>query len=880
MTRRCSVGLCTTNYDSQQERKGKRKRKKEVKKTKLKVFGFPIDREKCQQWLDALPNKIKYDDITRNMGVCQLHWPPNYATIKRKGHLLPLNPPSVFVAPKSFCKQSISKPREIETRKVSSAARSFTPSDVEVEIDPDIITDWDMLVCFCKGTFQLVIEDCDKITVMDVSGNPPIVTYSVCININFSVICYKNSTHVPVRDLVGGFSARLERLSQLHSIIGKVKNFELNFSAEILSLQQRILSLVGNGKLDELQEKQIKFLCEQLKMHSSKSATGRRFTREIMNVAINLYLKSRSCYKQLSETLLLPTAKTVKSFFGKLGSPGSIEDCKRVVSDVFSSLDRKQKFCKIIIDEIHVKPSIQYQGGHIVGYSEDHPDKPAKTILTFMVSPLLGGPAFATRLIPVHSLKHEMMMEQLLMLIQIIHDCEGFVYLVISDNLRANQALFKKLHKDYGSKSIFSINHPIPNNEFEELFLFYDPTHLMKNIRNNWVTEKMRTLQFICPGTGKTVTAKWSDIVKIYSDEKESAVKTTKLSYASVFPNSFEKQKVSLVLDVFDEKTISALTLKGFTDTATFVSYVTKMWHILNIRAPRHGEDLNDEDRKKFMSSEDDRLSFLCDMATSFKLMDNTSSPTRVKCLTSDTSNALHMTLNGITQLIKTLLDKGLTYVLTREFSSDRIEAEFGIWRQLHGGNYHISMLQVLSSAKFQKLKLYLKLKKDKNSNHVQLNNCCSEELTADELEEVDNCFSGASNLNDDEKSSLYYISGYVAFKEGIPTSEECELSLPNSEFTKLVSRGKLTHPPEELFDLSMYLYAYHKNVNKLCANKLIKGFSKVYEVCGCDYDNQTSILRRFINTFSNGFRKQQSDIIKQEQSKRSTIKRKRVSGN
>ena len=39
-----------------------------------------------------------------------------------------------------------------------------------------------------------------------------------------------------------------------------------------------------------------------------------------------------------------------------------------------------------------------------------------------------------------------------------------------------------------------------------------------------------------------------------------------------------------------------------------------------------------------------------------------------------------------------------MTYVLTCEFLSDRIEAEFEIWRQLSGGNYHISMLQVEQS--------------------------------------------------------------------------------------------------------------------------------------------------------------------------------------
>ena len=67
------------------------------------------------------------------------------------------------------------------------------------------------------------------------------------------------------------------------------------------------------------------------------------------------------------------------------------------------------------------------------------------------------------------------MFEQLLLIIRIIHDCFGFVYLVICDNLRTNQALFSKLHTIYGSKSIFSVNHLITNNEFEGLFIMYDP---------------------------------------------------------------------------------------------------------------------------------------------------------------------------------------------------------------------------------------------------------------------------------------------------------------------------------------------------------------------------------------------------------------------
>ena len=107
----------------------------------------------------------------------------------------------------------------------------------------------------------------------------------------------------------------------------------------------------------------------------------------------------------------------------------SIKDCKSVIKSAFSSLKGHKKWCKILIDEIHIKPPIQYQGSHS-GFSNDQPGKPAKTILYFMVSPLMGGPAFIARLIPVYSLDHELIFDQRNHLIKTIHDSSGFVYLV------------------------------------------------------------------------------------------------------------------------------------------------------------------------------------------------------------------------------------------------------------------------------------------------------------------------------------------------------------------------------------------------------------------------------------------------------------------
>ena len=74
----------------------------------------------------------------------------------------------------------------------------------------------------------------------------------------------------------------------------------------------------------------------------------------------------------------------------------------------------------------------------------------------------------------------------------------------------------------------------------------------------------------------------------------------------------------------------------------------------------------------------------------------------RVCSLTGDTSNALHQTLLGLITLIKYKLDVGFKYVLPGHDQSDRLEAEFGIYRQISGGNYCISTYQVYNGLKLQ----------------------------------------------------------------------------------------------------------------------------------------------------------------------------------
>ena len=70
------------------------------------------------------------------------------------------------------------------------------------------------------------------------------------------------------------------------------------------------------------------------------------------------------------------------------------------------------------------------------------------------------------------------------------------------------------------------------------------------------------------------------------------------------------------------------------------------------------------------------------------------------------------------------------------------------------------------------------------------------------DLELVDNSFSLASNITEMELASLYYISGYVTYKENLEKDLDESLSeLPTgSEFTAMLYREKLKYPPDDLY--------------------------------------------------------------------------------
>ena len=104
--------------------------------------------------------------------------------------------------------------------------------------------------------------------------------------------------------------------------------------------------------------------------------------------AFRYYSTSKSCYEKFRAAYKLPSVRTLR----KLTSKFSKLNEKEFVSNIFSNLDEKRRKFIVLVDEVYVKPSLQYHGGHIFRKAANNPDALANTVLAIMIKCLNGGP--------------------------------------------------------------------------------------------------------------------------------------------------------------------------------------------------------------------------------------------------------------------------------------------------------------------------------------------------------------------------------------------------------------------------------------------------------------------------------------------------------
>ena len=231
--------------------------------------------------------------------------------------------------------------------------------------------------------------------------------------------------------------------------------------------------------------------------------------------------------------------------------------------------------------------------------------------------------------------------------------------------------------------------------------------------------------------------------------------------------------------------------------------------------------------------------------------------------MTSQTQHAFLQTLAGLIALTTDLLlIHGFPYVFLGQFQSDKLEGEFGVYRQSSGGCYFISVEQLLCSARFRRMQLYSRLCELDASSHVPAS-CFATCLSDDEVAFLDYCPEAADNLSPEENASIYYVCGYIAKK-----NRTSRATSPESNFTELVSRGLLTYPPKWLFVFGQLTYSFFVSSGIRCVTRLSQAFVLVYETffdMTIDYPTLSSICRRLSNCVLKGFVRRDSETTKRK---------------
>ncbi|PAA86097.1 hypothetical protein BOX15_Mlig018626g1 [Macrostomum lignano] len=633
MPRKCCIPLCKSNYDAG---------------PKAVVYRFPSDKDEFRRWLGALPSQVK--NVTRHMGICDKHWPHDAPRIKIKRFFRPVGPPSIFSLPTSSIRQTFPvTSRQSAHRGILCGQRNKLADEIDAFNAKDRIQNWETFISHIMQNLLptmpgwLLQREESYVQLLSICQRN--VEFSVTVDSNFKIAAFRRNTEVKTSDLLG-FQNHLERFSQLEAIINRVKQTDLSIKDEISAHVKDLQSVCSDAGATKQQ-----FLLRQLQL-STYESSSMRYTFEDILLSARMFFSGRAGYCAARGILTLPHPVTLKRYFGGLGTVGTDADCQKLVEAQLSAATQSQKCCSIIFDEVYVPPSLRLRGGHIIGYSEDDPAKLARTVLAIMVKPLMGAIPYVARLVPIYSLKPHFLYEQIARLISIIHNCGGVVISLICDNHFTNRNCFELFSPDPATPWKAAN----PADPTQPLFLLYDTVHLIKNIRNNWLTQSHGEIDFQLPGEHGSSRAKWSHIVDIEVRSRSHIIRPTTLTSVSCCPTPLERQKVSLVLDVFSEKTVAALQVVRHVDTANFVAKVVDFWKIVNVKTPDAHVLLNDIRRTPISSPDAANLHVLLNFASIIGRMAGGRGPCRPRSLTTETQKAVVQTSRGLVEMSQYLL--------------------------------------------------------------------------------------------------------------------------------------------------------------------------------------------------------------------------------
>ena len=143
-------------------------------------------------------------------------------------------------------------------------------------------------------------------------------------------------------------------------------------------------------------------LKEQLLLSNYKQ---KRYSSELILLASTIYYSSPSTYNTIRDNgfLVLPHTRWIRKLSSSSFDSSDPNCHYSYLKQRLCGLKEEEKLVNVLLDEIHIKPNLQYKGGKLHGTADNRYDL-AKCIQVFMISSLCSSYKDVVALYPVKGL--------------------------------------------------------------------------------------------------------------------------------------------------------------------------------------------------------------------------------------------------------------------------------------------------------------------------------------------------------------------------------------------------------------------------------------------------------------------------------------------
>lgn len=789
MVNKCGVVNCKGNYN---------------KANKCRLFKLPADSLERQRWIEAIPPREHFVINPETYRICERHWREGYAAKGIGTKARPVDPPTEFdvlksclPTPKPPPRTTNAEDRQLAFWRENDTIKDFSSFRPETELRKkytNVIINRtnDRLVCvfmnddFSESEVSIIVENKKTLT---------------CV---LTLIAFKSGIRVPLGKILhpnNGMNSNSQFLEAVHIAV--------NFDPHCDSVTRKVVDILRSHSSesdccrDNKNAQKLSFLTHQLQLLIEKQYSVNDYCFAIESFP-------HCNYELLREYLVLPSKR-------KLQSVVSSVDTDSVLKGTFEKVKiDQQKNVFLMVDEVKIRPTVAFSGGVLSGMAKNDENSKATSMLCVMMKALHRGPSVMISVTPVHRLTADYQYGVVMEAAARVEKAGGHVLGSITDNHKVNQHFCKLFERQSETSAI--AKHPL--SEERTWFLLFDTVHLLKCIRNNWITEKTKQITL-----DDDATASFEDVVQLYKEERDNILKTTPLTQSAVCPSKLQLQNVKHVLRVFNDKVVAALRLRGCSQTASFIETVLNWWKTVNVSGKGQDQRLNDPHRavqEKDSTSLDTFLMI-------FKQAESGQGASRIKCFTHDTRKALVQTMEGLKAVCHYLLTSaGFDYVVLREIQSDRLEGEFGVYRQTTGANCFMTSRDVFSASQKRLAKHAASfLESIEVESAPKEHTCLGISIDFEDAASMDICIAEVT-LTASEESSAAYVAGWLESKceeELGFTDEEPLVTSEAKDFIHEVSRGKFKTPHSCTFELVRIGLSFVKKArHRACCRKRLTG--------------------------------------------------------